>query len=131
MTEVQSELSFNVPCDPKSSACKEVCVPSKQCFKAQLPIYYPGRTNKTSDSALQRFPTIQSHGWPHHFTIIQNVIGLYSPSVVLHNPVLGFFNTNIATPVVFFYSEFMARICLSCSDTHLATITGNNLTRKC
>lgn len=50
MTEVQSELSFNVPCDPKSSACKEVCVPSKQCFKAQLPIYYPGRTNKTSES---------------------------------------------------------------------------------
>lgn len=50
MTEVQSELSFNVPCDPKSSACKVVCVPSKQCFKEQLPIYYPDRTNKTSES---------------------------------------------------------------------------------
>lgn len=111
MTEVQSELSFNVPCDPKSSACKDVCVPSKQCFKAQLPIYYPGRTNKTSESQGIAWlsPSEISHNpiaWLatplHHFTIIQNVIGLYSPSVVLYNPVLGFFNTNIATPVVFF-----------------------------
>lgn len=66
MTEVQSELSFNVPCDPKSSACKEVCVPSKQCFKAQLPIYYPGRTNKTSES--------QGIAW-------------LSPSEISHNPI--------------------------------------------